>query len=195
LRRSLVLPSTGVRKDHGMDELAELITEGRRRRGTGEWDAAVLVFTRAHALAPTVARPLVERGAILILQACYDESLADYEAARELDPDYPGLASYFAELYLYTDRVPEALALSRAAAVREPGDLVHKLNIAHAQLLLGHTEAARDSYARLAGEYHPAKRRSGAELARADLRLLVEAGVVVPDLEQVAVSLDRGRES
>ena len=56
------------------------------------------VFTRAHHLDPTAARPLVERSAIAILQHRYDEALADYQRAQQLEPHYPGLASYFAEL-------------------------------------------------------------------------------------------------
>ena len=79
-----------------------LVAAGRRFRATGDLDAAAQVFSRAHSLDPTSARPLVERGAILILQHRYDETLANYRRAEQLDPNYPGLQSYFAELFLYT---------------------------------------------------------------------------------------------
>jgi tetratricopeptide (TPR) repeat protein len=164
------------------DELAEAIARGRRHRAAGELDAAAEVFTAAQERFPAQARPFVERGAILILQHRYDESRADYAAARRLDPQFPGLDSYVAELDLYTGRAAQALALSERAAAREPGNLMHQINIAHAHLLLGHTAAALAAYRQLAPRFHPRKQRLGRDLAGQDLRLLVEAGVDVPDL-------------
>jgi tetratricopeptide (TPR) repeat protein len=164
------------------DELEAAIARGRRHRAAGELDAAVEVFTDAHERFPAQARPLVERGAILILQHRYEQSRADYAAARRLDPQYPGLDSYVAELDLYTGRAAQALALSERAAAREPGNLMHQINIAHAHLLLGHTGAALEAYRQLAPRFHPRKQRLGRDLAWQDLRLLVEAGVDVPDL-------------
>lgn len=163
-------------------ELEAAIACGRRHRAAGELDAAVEVFTAAHERFPAQARPLVERGAILILQLRYDQSRADYAAARRLDPRLPGLDSYVAELDLYTGRAAQALALSERAAAREPGNLMHQVSIAHAHLLLGDTGAALAAYRRLAPRFHPRKQRLGRDLARQDLRLLVEAGVDVPDL-------------
>jgi tetratricopeptide (TPR) repeat protein len=169
------------------DRLAELITAGRRHRGAGEFDQAVRVFTAAHQQFPQAAQPLVERGAILILQGDYGRTLTDYQAAARLEPHYPGLDSYIAELYLYTGRVGEALARSEGAAAREPANLMHRINVAHAQLLLGHTDLALDSYRRLARQYHPTKKRFGRDIALQDLRLLLDAGVDIP---QVAKARD-----
>ena len=164
------------------DELEAAIARGRRHRAAGELDAAVEVFTDAHERFPAQARPLVERGAILILQRRYEQSRADYASARSLDPQFPGLDSYVAELDLYTGRAAQALALSERAAPREPGNLMHQINIAHAHLLLGHTGAALEAYRQLSPRFHPRKQRFGRDLAAQDLRLLVEAGVDVPDL-------------
>ena len=163
-------------------ELDTAIARGRGHRAAGELDAAVKVFTDAHERFPAQARPLVERGAILILQHRYERSRADYASARRLDPQYPGLDSYVAELDLYTGRGAQALALSEQAAAREPGNLMHQINIAHAHLLLGHTGAALEAYRQLAPRFHERKQRFGSDLALQDLRLLVEAGVDVPDL-------------
>jgi Flp pilus assembly protein TadD len=160
----------------------EIIAAGRRHRAAGELGAAVQVFTGAHERFPAQARPLVERGAIYILQGRYAESRADYAAARRLEPGYPGLDSYVAELDLYTGRAAEALALSEQAAVREPGDLMHRINIAHAHLLLGHTGQALRAYRQLAPLVHPGKNRTGADLALADLRLMAGAGIGIPGL-------------
>jgi tetratricopeptide (TPR) repeat protein len=162
--------------------LPDLIAIGRQHRVAGELDDAVRVFTNAHNGFPEAAQPLVERGAIRILQGDYTRTLADYQSATKLDPHYPGLDSYIAELYLYTGRAAEALALSEGAAAREPANLMHRINVAHAQLLLGHTELALDSYRRLARQYHPTKRRFGRDIALHDLRLLLDAGVDVPQL-------------
>jgi tetratricopeptide (TPR) repeat protein len=164
----------------GGPALGEAIAQGRGHRAAGELDAAAAVFTGAHGRFPESARPLVERGAILILQGRYAESRADYEAARRLEPGYPGLDSYVAELDLYTGRAAEALARSEQAAVREPGDLMHRINIAHAHLLLGHTTHALQAYRQVAHQVHPGKNRTGSDLARQDLRLLAGAGVVIP---------------
>jgi tetratricopeptide (TPR) repeat protein len=162
--------------------LGEAIARGRRHRAAGELDAAVQVFTGAHERYPAQARPLVERGAILILQARYRESRADYAAARRLEPGYRGLDSYVAELDLYTGRAAEALARSEQATAREPGDLMHRINIAHAHLLLGHTVQALRAYRQLARQVHPGKKRTGGDLAQQDLRLMTEAGLEIPGL-------------
>jgi tetratricopeptide (TPR) repeat protein len=162
--------------------LPELIAIGRKHRGAGELDDAVRVFTNAHHGFPDAAQPLVERGAIRILQGQYTRTLSDYQSAAKRDPHYPGLDSYIAELYLYTGRAADALALSEGAAAREPADLMHRINVAHAELLLGHTERAVDSYRRLARQYHPSKRRFGRDIALHDLRLLLEAGVDIPQI-------------
>jgi tetratricopeptide (TPR) repeat protein len=163
-------------------DLSRLIAVGRRHRVAGELDDAARVFTDAHNAFPDAAQPLVERGAIRILQGQYARTLTDYQSATKLDPHYPGLDSYIAEVYLYTGRAAEALALSEGAASREPADLMHRINVAHAELLLGHTERALDSYRRLARQYHPTKRRFGRDIALHDLRLLLGAGVDIPQI-------------
>jgi tetratricopeptide (TPR) repeat protein len=171
------------------EEARRLLDDGRRRRRLGEYDAAIAAFTSASLRWPEAARPLCERGAILILQRKYAEALADYQAAQQFDPGYPGLRSYLAELYLYTGRAAEALALSRQALLDEPGDLMHDINIAHAHLLLGHTAEALECYARLGGRYHPRKERYGRDLVLEDLRLLQAAGVQVPQAGLVPAAL------
>jgi tetratricopeptide (TPR) repeat protein len=169
--------------------LTTLIAAGRQHRVADELDDAVRMFTRAHDAFPDAAQPLVERGAIRILQGQYKQTLTDYQSAAQRDPHYPGLDSYIAELYLYTGRAAEALALSEGAAAREPGNLMHRINVAHAELLLGHTELALDSYRRLARQYHPTKRRFGRDIALHDLRLLLDAGVDIPQLTKARDAL------
>jgi tetratricopeptide (TPR) repeat protein len=157
---------------------------GRCHRLLGHLDDAVAAFSRAHDLRPEEARPLCERGAIRTLQHRWAESLADYQAAAHLDPAFPGLRSYFAELYLYTGRAQEALEISEQAAVDEPDNLMNRINIGHAYLLLGQLDQARREYCAVAGDMHPVKRRSGEELIREDWRLLRSAGIDVPRLPE-----------
>ncbi|MDQ1483214.1 MAG: hypothetical protein QOF35_1290 [Actinomycetota bacterium] len=147
------------------------------------------MFTQAHQIFPSAARPLIERGAVLILQHRYNECRDDYLRAAELEPEYPGLNSYVAELDLYTGRSAEALSLSNAGAKEEPDNLIHRINIAHALLLLGRTDEAVDAYRSCALEFHPVKRRTGADLALQDLRLLAEAGVHLPRLNYARAAL------
>jgi tetratricopeptide (TPR) repeat protein len=179
-------PPDQVEPPVGLDARIAL---GRCHRVAGELDAAVRVFTDAHAAFPDQARPLVERGAVLILAGRYAQTLADYDAAAAIDPHYPGLDSYRAELFLYTGRAADALVLSDAAAAREPGNLMHRINIAHAELLLGHTDLALEHYRLLARDYHPTKKRHGSDIALADLRLLLDAGVDVPQVDAARVVL------
>jgi tetratricopeptide (TPR) repeat protein len=157
---------------------------GRCHRLLAHLDDAADAFSRAHDLRPGEARPLCERGAIRILQHRWAESLADYQAAADLDPAYPGLRSYFAELYLFTGRAGEALEISRQAAIDEPDNLMNRINIGHAHLLLGHHDQALDQYRAVAREMHPVKRRTGEELIREDWRLLGAAGIDVPTLPE-----------
>jgi tetratricopeptide (TPR) repeat protein len=164
------------------DDYGAVLGVGRCHRLLGRLDDAVAAFGRAHDLRPGEARPLCERGAIRILQHRWAESLADYEAAAALDPAYPGLRSYFAELYLFTGRAAEALEISRQAVADEPDNLMNRINIGHAHLLLGQLDEARRDYRAVAEEVHPLKRRTGAELVREDWRLMRAAGIDVPAL-------------
>jgi tetratricopeptide (TPR) repeat protein len=173
----------------GTDGYDAALASGRRHRLSGELDEAVADFTLASRRQPGSARPWVERGAIFVLQTRWDEALADYQEAARIDPAYPGLGSYFAELYLYTGRAADALALSRKALAQEPENLMHRINIGHAQLLLGDTGAALREYAQTATLLHPGKQRFGADLVLEDLRLMRAAGVDVPDLDLVLDTL------
>jgi tetratricopeptide (TPR) repeat protein len=175
-----------VTGDGDRDDYDAALRSGRRHRLLGELDEAVSEFTKAAQQQPGSARPIVERGAVFILQARWDEAFADYQEAARIDPAYPGLPSYLAELYLYTGRAADALTLSREAlAAQEPENLMHRINIGHARLLLGDTQGALHDYAQVAGVVHPGKQRSGVDLVLSDLRLMKAAGVDVGDLSRV----------
>jgi tetratricopeptide (TPR) repeat protein len=167
------------------DDYDAVLRSGRRHRRLGDLDDAAGDFTRAAELRPGMARPLCERGAIRILQARYDDALADYRSAERVDPAYPGLRSYLAELFLYTAKPADALALSLEALEGEPDNLTHRINVGHARLLLGQRDEALRDYARVADAFHTGKKRYGADLVLADLGLMVNAGIEVPDLERV----------
>jgi tetratricopeptide (TPR) repeat protein len=166
-------------------DYGSLLGRGRCYRLLDAFPEAIVDFTRAHEVQPGAARPLFERGAIWILVGRYDRSRADYEAAIVLEPDYPGSASYFAELDLYTGRVAEALALSERASRAEPSNLVHRVNVAHAHLLLGDTERASAAYAAIAERRDPGKRITGAAIALADLSLMRAAGIHPPGMDTI----------
>jgi tetratricopeptide (TPR) repeat protein len=166
------------------------LARGRQQRRHGQLDGAIETFSVAHRRHPAEARPLVERGAVLVLAHRFDGALADYRAAEALDPDYPGLRSYFAEVYLYLGRPADALAASEDGLRAEPQDLMHRLNRAHSLLFLGRVDDAVDAYRALAGEQHAAKRRSGAELALEDFRLLRAAGRAPAGMERAESALD-----
>jgi len=174
------------------DDLDALVRRGRAHRGAGELDEALAIFTLAHERFPAAARPLCERGAVLLLVHRFDDALADYRAAEALDPAYPGLQSYFAEVWLYLRRPDEALAAAGRGLRAEPGDMMHRVNLAHALLFLGRHEAADAEYRSLRGEVHPAKGRTGAEIVLEDLRLLRSAGVTCDGMDAVERLLSAG---
>jgi tetratricopeptide (TPR) repeat protein len=164
------------------DDYSALLGRGRCHRLLGTYAEAIVDFTHAHEVRPCAARPLFERGAISILIGRYEESLINYEAAARLEPSYPGSASYFAELCLYTGRPDEALAISEQASRDEPGNIMNRLNIAHAHLLLGNVERALDSYTAIAEVRDPARRMTGAAIALHDLALMRGAGIEAPGM-------------
>jgi tetratricopeptide (TPR) repeat protein len=167
------------------ESLDELVRVGRAHRVAGEYDDSVATFTLAVERFPDEARPLCQRGAVLLLVHRFEEALADYRAAEALDPAYPGLQSYFAEVWLYLRRPDEALAAAGRGLRAEPGDLMHRVNLAHALLFLGRQEAAEAEYRTLRGERHAAKGKSGAEILLEDLGLLRAAGVTAPGMDAV----------
>jgi tetratricopeptide (TPR) repeat protein len=173
------------------DESEEALhRRGRAQRGRGELDRAIETFTEASRRFPETARPLIQRGAVLVLAQRYEEALSDYLAAQRLDPRYPGLQSYFAEAYLYLRRPSDALSASDAGLLAEPDDLMHRINRAHSLLYLGRLDDARAAYAALADEYHDVKRLSGGEIVLGDFALLREAGLPYPDMEAIQALLE-----
>jgi tetratricopeptide (TPR) repeat protein len=176
----------------GEDE-ASLHRRGRAERRRGELDRAIETFTEANRRFPGEARPLIQRGAVLVLGHRYEEALNDYDAAARLDPIYPGLWSYYAEAYLYLGRPAEALSASDEGLVAEPEDLMHRINRAHSLLYLGRLEEARSAYLGLADEYHEVKRQSGAETVLRDFDLLLEADVTCADMGEIRTLLEAGR--
>jgi len=167
------------------EDLEALVRRGRAERVAGDLDGAVETFTIARRAYPDAARPLCERGAVLVLRHRFDEALEDYRAAEALEPRYPGLQSYVAEVQLYRREPDAALAAAGRGLRAEPADLMHRVNLAHALLFLGRREAAGAEYASLRDERHPAKRRTGGEIVLEDLRLMRAAGLTAPGMDDV----------
>jgi osmotically inducible protein OsmC len=177
------------RHDSSTRSYLELVGRGRGHRVLGSYDLALADFTAAHAARPAAARPLFERGAISILLGRYNDALADYHAAVTREPAYPGAASYFAELYLYTGRAGAALVTSLRANRDEPANLVHRVNVAHAFLLLGDAARAAREYDAIADDHDRGKGVSGAAIALADLALMRAAGIDAPGMRDIEVRL------
>jgi tetratricopeptide (TPR) repeat protein len=174
------------------DAVAEAIRLGRAQRKRGEIEGAIATFTAAHCRFPDDPRPLVQRGAVLILNGRYDDALSDYEAARRRDPEYPGVRSYFAEAYLYLGRPADALMMSDDGIRAEPDDLMHRINRAHSLLFLDRVDDALAEYAAVAARRHAVKDLTGAQIVLSDFQLLQEAGITTVGLRDIQARLDGG---
>jgi hypothetical protein len=123
--------------------------------------------------------------AALILDERWEEALADYQAAAALDPNHPGLASYFAELYLYSGRPGDALDAARAGLEREPGSVMHRVNLAHALLFSGQREAAIAEYETVRDRIAVSEHVNGGAIVLNDLALMREVGLVCDGFDEV----------
>jgi tetratricopeptide (TPR) repeat protein len=184
------------RYDDGLEDFAELskldpnmtdaaLGSGRCLRMLGRIEESAAEFWRAHLLSPQDPHPLCERGAVLILEERWEEALADYRAAEALDPNHPGLASYFAELYLYSGRPGDALDAARAGLKHEPGSVMHRVNLAHALLFSGQLEAALAEYEAVRDRIAVSEHVSGAAIVLNDLALMRDAGLVCDGFDEV----------
>jgi tetratricopeptide (TPR) repeat protein len=165
---------------------------GRCYRMMGRVDDSAAAFLLAHQLSPQDPHPLCERGAVLILDERWDEALADYKAAEALNPDHPGLASYFAELYIYSGRPADALQTAQKGLEREPASVMHRVNLAHALLFSGRREEALREYEAVRTAAPRGDHGSGAEIVLTDLRLMREAGVVCEGFDEVEAMMRNG---
>ena len=168
---------------------------GRCYRMLGRVDDAAGEFSLAHRLSPTDPHPLCERGAVLILDERWDEALADYKAAEALDPNHPGLASYFAELYLYSGRPGDALIAAQRGLECEPDSVMHRVNLAHALLFTGKQDEAIAEYRAVQGRISRGEHVSGAAIALNDLALMREAGLTCDGIDEVESMLRHARTS
>jgi tetratricopeptide (TPR) repeat protein len=158
---------------------------GRCHRMLGRVDDAAADFSLAHQLSPQDPHPLCERGAVLILDERWAEALADYQAAEALDPEHPGLASYFAELHLYSGHPGDALEAAQQGLEREPDSVMHRVNLAHALLFTGRREEALAQYAAIRDRIVGGEHVSGAAIVLTDLRLMRESGLTCEGFDEV----------
>jgi tetratricopeptide (TPR) repeat protein len=172
------------------DDQESLHRRGRAERRRGDLDRAIETFTAACRRFPEEARPLIQRGAVLVLVHRYDEALSDYHAAERLDPSYPGLWSYYAEAYLYLRRPADALSASERGLAAEPDDLMHRINRAHSLLYLDRLEEARAAYLALVDQHHDVKQLTGAEIVLRDFDLSREAGITCPGTAAIRTLLE-----
>ncbi len=179
--------SEALRREPSMTDAA--LGRGRCYRMLGRVDDSAAEFSLAHRLSPADPHPLCERGAVLILDERWDEALADYQAAEALDPNHPGLASYFAELYLYSGHPGDALAAARRGLEREPSSVMHRVNLAHALLFTGNREEALAEYDAIRSRIAAGEGVSGAAIVLNDLALMREAGLVCDGFDEVEATL------
>ncbi len=119
--------------------------------GRQEYDSAIAEYRAAIAIDPTYAPPYNQLGYAL-------RSIGDYAGAEEafvryteLIPDQPNPYDSYAELLMKTGRFDDSISQYQKALEINPNFVASYVGIANNQMLMGETEAARSTLARLEG--------------------------------------------
>lgn len=164
---------------------------GKTLRMLNDLPAGRLANDRALALAPDTADYLVEKGVNLFLAYDFSPSSAAFERVHELDPAYPGINAYRAELFLYLRDAAHARAAAEEGVRREPKFGIHRINLAHAALFAGELDQARELYLASADLIDMDGVTTGRELVPADFARMKSAGVEVPGMDEILVLLKK----
>lgn len=153
-------------------------------RMLGDLPAGLQANDRALALAPDTADYLVEKGVNLFLAHNFAPSSAAFERVHSLNPAYPGINAYRAELFLYLRDAASASAAAEGVQ-REPKYGIHRINLAHAALFAGDLPKARELYLASADLIDMDGVTPGRDLVPQDFAKMRAAGVEVPGMNEI----------
>jgi tetratricopeptide (TPR) repeat protein len=158
---------------------------GKTLRMLGDLPAGLAANDRALALAPDTTDYLIEKGVNLFLGHAFAASSATFERVHELNPAYPGINAYRAELFLYTHNAAAAEAAAAEGLQREPSFGIHRINLAHAALFAGDLPKARALYLACADLIDMDGVTPGRDLVPQDFAKMRAAGVEVPGMDEI----------
>ena len=118
------------------------------------WLDAEIDFNWAIGLNPNYATAYLYYGSLLANQGRFDEAMAKFEKARELDPSSLNIKGSIAQLYYYSRQYDQAIRLWREIQKTDPGGIWVHTNLGLAQLQKGSAKKALQEFenaARLPG--------------------------------------------
>jgi len=116
-------------------------------------------------LDPTMSEARYTRAALNFQNNRLDQSLADFEALRKIDPNNPRILDWQARIYLQQDRAQQAAPLLQQAAELDPHDRAILIHYSQALEKLGRTEERKAVLA----SFKEAAARGGQPSARSGL--------------------------
>ena len=157
------------RFEEGLPKLRQFVlrhphdARGQYELGTGEASAspekAMAHLDEALKLDPTMFEARYTRAALNFQNNKLNQSLADFEALRKIDPNNPRVLDWQARIYLQQDRAQEAAPLLQRAAELDPHNRAILIHYSQALEKLGRTEELKAVLASFkeaaAGGAHP----------------------------------------
>ena len=123
---------------------------------------------------PQSAVLYVRRGSLYVLDESWEQALADYESARQIDPSSPNIDFLRAKVLVELDENERAVVLLDAFLDDEPGHADGHLVRARANVALGRIDGGVEDYSRAIALFERPAPRHYVERARS----LVDAGRV-----------------
>jgi tetratricopeptide (TPR) repeat protein len=119
------------------------VAKGQYELGAGEAtdnpEKALVHLDEALKLDPTMFEARYTRAALNFQRGRLDQSLADFEVLRKIDPNNPRILDWQARIYLQQDRAQEAAPLFQKAAELAPHDRAILIHYSQALEKLGRT--------------------------------------------------------
>lgn len=119
--------------------------------GVQNYPAAIASLKRATAINPEFSAPLNQLGYAYRFTENFKESEKAFKRYIALIPDDPNPYDSYAELLMRMGRFEQSIASYQKALSIDPNFVASYVGIGHDQILMGKTDEARKSFARLAG--------------------------------------------
>lgn len=158
----------------GVAMVAAWLVPSSRALGHGDVHLRIAELTEEIRQQPESAALYVRRGSLYMLDESWEQALADYDSARQIDPSSPSIDFLRAKVLVELDENERAVALLDAFLTDQPGHADGHLVRARANVALGRIDSGVDDYSRAIGLFGRPAPSHYVERARA----LIDAGRV-----------------